>query len=570
MMKKIINLTKIFCREYFSNLTILNKKNILFWLIIIINIILGFLSQKCIGFLGDIGQEKIFLEIFFLILNIIIMSQTILSCANIYYFSKDIEYIVPFPIKPIELLISKFNTILSMTYITELFFCTIPLLIYGLMTNNNIFYYFWLMIILIIFPIFIILLISTIMLLITRFLKFIKNKDNFQLIITIILILIFTLFQINAFKEISKNNINLQIEYNNENVIANNNEILDINNELQNNQIKNTDNKITEINKYFLIINPCVEVLNESNNLNCLINSIKIILIELIELIIFIIIGNKLYLKNLINNISKINIKKINNKNKLNKYKKTNKNKKYVIQELNNLIKNPTFLIQCIFPTILVGILIGGLVIIIFPVILDMIKFEKQLQEIRIEFNFQIAMIILGIIQLIFIFSNISLTTITRKGKNAVFIKYIPIDFYKQFLLLNIPQILFNNISIIIILIIMKCLIPSISILGILMLFVLANLLNIINSFILLIVDFKRPNLNWNNETTAIKENSNKLFQYILTIIIILLLIYLNKIFNKINFILSIILTIIIFTIIIIIINLYIKKNIKKLFRKIC
>lgn len=561
MMKKIINLTKIFCREYFLNLTIFNKKNILFWLIIIINIILGFLSQKCIGFLVDIGQEKIFLEIFFLILNIIIMSQTILSCTNIYYFSKDIECILPLPIKPIELLISKFNTILSMTYITELSFCTIPLLIYGLMTNNNLFYYFWLIIILIVFPIFIILLISTLMLVITKLLKFIKNKDNFQLVITIILILIFALFQINAFGKLSKNNVNFQIKDNNQNIIENN--------KLQNNNMTNVNNKITEINKYFLIINLCVEILNESNNLNCLINLIKITFIEIIELIIFIIIGKKLYLNNLINNISKINIKKLKNKNKINKYRKINKSKKYIIEEFNSLIKNPTFLIQCIFPTILVGMLIGGLVIIIFPVILEMIKFEKQLQEIRIEFNFQITMIILGIIQLIFIFSNISLTTITRKGKNAVFIKYIPIDFYKQFLLLNTPQILFNNISIIIILIIMRCLITSIGILGILILFILANLLNIINSFILLIVDFERPNLNWNNETLAIKENSNKLFQYVLAIINILLLIYLNKLFVGINFSLALILTIIIFLIIIIIINLYIKNNIKKLFDKI-
>lgn len=561
MMKKIINLTKIFCREYFLNLTIFNKKNILFWLIIIINIILGFLSQKCIGFLVDIGQEKIFLEIFFLILNIIIMSQTILSCTNIYYFSKDIECILPLPIKPIELLISKFNTILSMTYITELSFCTIPLLIYGLMTNNNLFYYFWLIIILIIFPIFIILLISTLMLVITKLLKFIKNKDNFQLVITIILILIFALFQINAFGKLSKNNVNFQIKDNNQNIIENN--------KLQNNNMTNVNNKITEINKYFLIINPCVEILNESNNLNCLINLIKITFIEIIELIIFIIIGKKLYLNNLIKNISKINLKKVKSKNKTNKYKKTNKNKKYIIQEFNSLIKNPTFLIQCIFPTIIVGILIGGLVIIIFPVILDMIRFEKQLQEIKIEFNIQIAIIILGIIQLIFIFSNISLTTITRKGKNAIFIKYIPMDFYKQFLLLNIPQILFNNISIIIILIIMKCLIPSINILGILILFILSNLLNIINSSILLIVDLKRPNLNWNNETSALKENSNKLFQYVLTIVIILLLIYLNKIFNNINFILAIILMIIIFITIISIINIYIKKNIKELFKKI-
>ena len=85
----------------------------------------------------------------------------------------------------------------------------------------------------------------------------------------------------------------------------------------------------------------------------------------------------------------------------------------------------------------------------------------------------------------------------------------------------------------------------------------------------MVIIDLSKPNLNWNNETMAIKGNINKFFQYILTIIIILFLIYLNKIFIGVNFNLSIILTIIIFAVIIFLVNIYVKKNIKKIFEKI-
>ena len=550
MIKKIINLTKVFCGEYILKISVLNKKNILFWLIIIINIILGFLTQKCVSFLGSIGQGKIFLEIFFLIFNMIISMQTILSCANIFYFSKDIENILPLPIKPIELLISKFNILVIMAYIAEIFFCAIPLLIYGIMMNNNIFYFLWLFIILIIFPIFIILIITSIMLVTTNLIKFIKNKNTFQIVLTSILFILFIIFQIYYIKNISINNIEQQIN----------------NNNIENIQ---TENMITEINKNSIIINPCIQVLNENNNFNNIISIIKIILIESILFIMFFLLGNKLYFKNLINNISKINTKNIKNKYKKNRYKKINKNIKYVRNEFKSLINNPTFLMQCVVPTLLIGIILGGLIMILFPTYIDMIKFETQIQDIKIEFNFKVVMAILGIMQLIFIFSNISLTVITRKGKNAIFIKYIPIHLYKQFLLLNIPQILFNNFSIIIVLSIMKYCIPTINIFNFLILFILSNLLNIINSLTMLIVDLKRPNLNWNNETTALKENSNKLFHYILTIIIILFLIYLNKLFNQVNFNISIILTIIILMIIISIINLYVKKNIKKIFEKI-
>lgn len=570
MIKKISSLTRVFCKEYFLNLQVINKrKNILFWLIIILNIALAFISQKCIDFLGRYGQEQLFLDVLFLIINLIVITQTILSCANIFYFSKDLENVLPFPIKNIELLISKLNTVLCISYIMEIFFGIIPLLIFGLMVSHNLLYYFWAIIVLISFPIFSVLIISSIMLIIMQLFKFIKNKDFFQLLITVILVLIFILFESLSIGQLTNDN---NLENNIESSIENNSEKKEEIIYTQNDQEENSKiniNKISEINKYFLIINPSVKILIENNNFNCLINFIKIILIELISFIIFIFIGRKIYLKNLLKNISRINTKSIQKNHRKNKYKKINKNKEYIIQEFKNLIKNPTFLVQCIFPTIIVGILIAGLIILLYPTVEEIIKTEMDMQELKIVFDIHVTLIILVIIQVIFVFSNISLTAITRKGKNAVFMKYIPINLYKQFLFINIPQIIFNNFSIIIILIVMKYFIPSISIFNILLLFILANLLNIINSFLMVTVDLKRPNLNWDNETSAIKENGNKLFQYVFTIIIVAFLLYLNKIFEGVNFYLSISIIIIIFILIIFLINLSVIKNIKKLFEKI-
>ena len=81
-------------------------------------------------------------------------------------------------------------------------------------------------------------------------------------------------------------------------------------------------------------------------------------------------------------------------------------------------------------------------------------------------------------------------------------------------------------------------------------------------------VDFIRPNLNWKSEYEALG-NNNKLFQYVLTIIIILILTYFNKIFSNIEIIKSCIFMILILIITILIINKIIKINIKNLFKKI-
>ena len=123
-------------------------------------------------------------------------------------------------------------------------------------------------------------------------------------------------------------------------------------------------------------------------------------------------------------------------------------------------------------------------------------------------------------------------------------------------------------VLIFIILILIKSIFPEINFIYLFLIFILANLFNIINSKIMVFVDFIRPNLNWKSEYEALG-NNNKLFQYVLTIIIILILTYFNKIFSNIEIIKSCIFMILILIITILIINKIIKINIKNLFKKI-
>ena len=184
MIKKIKILSNIFIKDYFQNLYIfnkdtkkVNKKSGAVWLAIISALTIGLLSYKIIDFLGQTRQEILFLKIYLPILATVFIFQAILICTNVFYFSKDLEYILPLPIKPIELLIAKFNNVISITYGMELLLLFIPLIIYGILTVKSIFYYFMMIFVLLIFPVFLILIVSTIMLLIMQLTKFIKNKD---------------------------------------------------------------------------------------------------------------------------------------------------------------------------------------------------------------------------------------------------------------------------------------------------------------------------------------------------------------------------------------------------------
>ena len=101
--------------------------------------------------------------------------------------------------------------------------------------------------------------------------------------------------------------------------------------------------------------------------------------------------------------------------------------------------------------------------------------------------------------------------------------------------------------------------------------FINSIILGILNSILMLIVDLKRPFLNWNTEYEVIKQNGNKLFQYVYTIMIVLLLMYFINVLDTINFNIALIIITSILTMLIIITDRYVKNQIKKnkLFNKI-
>ena len=519
---------------------------------------IGFISLKVIEALYARGQAILFLKIYLPILATIFMFQAILVCSNVFFFSKDLEYILPMPIKPIELLIAKFNNVISITYSMEGLFLFVPLVIYGIITLKPIMYYFLMLIVLIMFPIFLITIVSIVMLFIMQFTKFIKNKDIFQILIVTVLTVIITTTEMYLFQSVFDDNI-IQIQTNENSEMEN----AELNIEILN-------NKLDKLNNYFLVINPCIKLLNNFQIKIILIQLIKIIIINIILFFIFVFLGKILYLKNLLKNIAYINKKKNTKKIIKNKYKKNKIKISYIKNEFRKIIKNPTFFIQCIFQYIFIVLILLLIINFFFPSILKSFEEENMINELGINnFILQCICMILGILQILFTLGNLAITAISRDGKNAIVMKYIPVSLYKQFIWKNIPQILINSFTIIGILMVIVINTNNIPFIYYLIGVILAMLLNFINCIIMSIIDLKRPNLDWINETSLLKDNRNKLYQYITTIVIVLLLIYFTQIFNNINIKFSLAIMLVIFSLVIIALIIYVKKNINKLFNRI-
>lgn len=540
MIKNIILLTKISTRNIFENFKIfdknkkrINKKSIYVWLIMIVLVAITYLSNEILNTLKDYGQINIFLDAIFTLIMIIMFMQIIVSCMNILYFSKDIEYFLIFPIKTKELLLARIHTLLNMSYLTEGIFLLIPLILYGISTMASYTYYFLLMIVILLLPIFPVLLVSTVFLIILNLKKQIKNKNLFQTIVTVLFIGIIFILEAVIIK----------------NIIVNYQEI---------------ENGLATIfsnmNTSMLIVNPLINILEQNQ---VLINILKVLGIYAIMYTILIFIGNKIYIKNILKTkgYSKPKMKKKFDLEKLCKRQKIST--AYIKNDFKNLFRNTTFFMQIIYPICMIIIMI--IVIAISFRVGSMAKNEELYNMIaNLNLTVEGVCVIIALCQILFSFINISISAISRQGKNAIFMKYIPIDLYTQVLLKNIPQLFISAIISIVVLIGIKIVFISVSWINILCLLPICIIVGLLNSYIMLIVDIKRPISNWNSEIEVIKQNGNKIFQYVWTIVVVLLLMYTYDIFRNMSINMVMLILLIFFTILLSILDRYVKIQIKK------
>ena len=314
MFGKIKALTKIFIKDFFQNTKLidketrkLNTKSIYFWIIIVILIAVIYISYKSIEWFSSTGEPEIFINFFVMFLTILLMFQITLICTNVFFFSKDLEFILPLPIKSKDLLMAKFNVILFLSYMTEIILGLIPLILYGLLNHVRPNYFSWMLLLLLLLPIIFISTIGLFSIILMKIFSFVKNKTVLQNIISTILILL--LFLIEYFLIGDTSNLG-ETNYFTKPII----QIL-------------TEISVTEKIKYFIFL----------------------LVLDIIVLIAFLVIGQKLYLKTLLKN-STINAKKKFNLSKKRQVKildrKVKLGKEYLKKELRMLLKQPIFFMQ--------------------------------------------------------------------------------------------------------------------------------------------------------------------------------------------------------------------------------
>ena len=163
------------------------------------------------GLLG-IGQTYAFVNILFLMNFFILFTKSVFESLNVLYFAKDLRVLLKMPIKPKDILNSKFINMIISEYQMEIIMLGVPMVVYGILTKATFLFYIYMILVLLILPIIPIMITSLIIAVIMRFTNFIKNKSKVMYITIIVTLFIIgfitmgmnteTEFSVNVFRNI--------------------------------------------------------------------------------------------------------------------------------------------------------------------------------------------------------------------------------------------------------------------------------------------------------------------------------------------------------------------------------
>ena len=115
--------------------------------------------------------------------------MSITNILTVFYYSNDIEMLLPLPLKPAQIISAKFLTVLITQYVMSSFILLPIFITYGLKSGAFITYYIYMIFIYLLFPIVPLVLASLLMTVIMRYTNIAKNKDRGNIFIGIVSIL---------------------------------------------------------------------------------------------------------------------------------------------------------------------------------------------------------------------------------------------------------------------------------------------------------------------------------------------------------------------------------------------
>lgn len=449
-------------------------------------IMLGFFVSELYDVLSFIDQQGIILSFGFVAVSLIVFFFGIFYVMGTFYFSMDIDNLLPLPFKASEILGAKFVVVLIYEYITELLFLLPVIIVYGIKSSAGVLYYIYSIFIYAALPVIPLVLASIIVMVIMRFTGFTKNKDRFKVIGGSLAIFL---------------SLGLNVLIQKTSRVALNPE------QMQKMFMEGNNSLVNIISKMFPSTKIASIAVLESSNMTGTMNMLIFIGISLLAIGIFLALGEGLYLKGVVGISETTSNRKVLSKEQFNKEIVENSLlKTYFMKEIKALFRTPSYFMNCVF----VNFLWPLFLLIPFLASGEGLSDLKELGQMIDNPKTAAIVVAAGFALIVFVTSNnaIASTAISREGKNFYINKYLPISYEKQIIAKVLSAFSMGIVSMVSLLLVAVILFKPPMI--ILFLVAVLGMFGILFSNLVgIFVDISRPKLDWDNEQKAVKQNMN-------------------------------------------------------------
>ena len=486
-MRKYLSLTRVLLKNSMGMMSDGKSKKALnvfiYGVLAVCMIPLGFtlymMFNTAMAQLQPLQQEGTVLALGFHISSLVTFLFSIFLIPSIFYFSKDSETLLALPLPPQTILSAKFSVCLVYEYAFTLIVCVPLYIAYANNAAVGIPYILLALVIFITLPIYPLVLSSIITMLLMRFVPFFKNRDRFNMIASILSIILAFGFSF----------------------AMNSGTIAEDPNALISMLTQGNNSMISLFSKIFPAIPFAAEALISSDALQL----VYYILITCAALAVLVILGKWLYFKGAIGfSETKSSRKELSAKD-FARVSRHSKVRTYLIKELRLLIRTPVYAINCIGMCVLMPIML----LVIF-ITADADVLLQQLPDITPYLDGMLPYAVLAGMASGFLFSNlnmISSTAISREGTNISFMKYIPMSLKQQLQAKVLSGILMSVISMLLTMVCVYFLLPIFPLTWYFAAAAASLITIVLGNYASLALDILHPKLVWEQEAAAVKQN---------------------------------------------------------------
>jgi ABC-2 type transport system permease protein len=436
--------------------------------------------------LAMMGQQGLILALAMPATAFIIFFFGIAYIINTFYFSMDIENLLPLPLKPTEILGAKFAVVLVYEYLTEGIILIPVLAVYGFRNGESAMFFLAAAAVLLLLPVIPLAAAAVLDMVIMRFTNLAKNKDLFRNVggILAIFIALGVNFYIQRFAASTTDP----------------SKIIELMNEGNNSMISLTSSFFPSTR---LAVNSLV-----MDGAGRLLYLALFAAATAAAYAVFLGLGRMLYFKGVIGVSETSSRRKALTSRELGKgTKESHVVYSYALKELRLLFRTPVYFLNCILMNFLWPLFL------MLPFVAQPSSSDSDLSQLLPYIQGPgvepvIVLVFLAIGIFITASNMITSTAISREGRNLFFMKYIPVEYGKQLLAKVLAGAAMGLVGILIMVPVALYLIgikPYVAAIGL-----AASIPGIFFSSIIgLIVDVAMPKLNWDTEQKAVKQNFN-------------------------------------------------------------